>query len=313
MRLCLQSLQYRGSATSQERHASFLCPSPQSTLSRTTSKAAYRDKLPVVDEVSYGHIQPTYIRPQSHRTNMAYHYQDRPSRQGHTEEYSPSSSGNATPITTAPSSYLHSFVGGLGGLVRRFSDMTSVQQQQQQQQSQHHSKDAPSHGGLFSWPHNGIDGVYTPPINRSASPMRPPPLEPLELRGFREDTKESARLLTPAVAEEIRIMVPERQRIEDEWNLVYSLDQDGASLGTLYKKCIAYEDAARASFVLVVKDNDGGVSSSSLDFRTPYQVWLTRTVCSFSVHTFPIYHVPDHITLVMANASSGEPLSSTQF
>lgn len=92
--------------------------------------------------------------------------------------------------------------------------------------------------------------------------MRPPPLEPLELKGFREDTRQSARLLTAAVAEEIRIMVPERQRIEDEWNLVYSLDQDGASLGTLYKVCNAYE-GMRASFVLVVRDNDGGVSTHS--------------------------------------------------
>jgi hypothetical protein len=103
-----------------------------------------------------------------------------------------------------------------------------------------------------------VDGVYTPPILRTASPMRPPPLEPLELKGFRTDTASSARLLTPTIAEEIRIMIPERQRIEDVWNLVYSLDQDGASLGTLYKKCAVFEKR-RASFVLVVRDNEGGV------------------------------------------------------
>lgn len=55
-------------------------------------------------------------------------------------------------------------------------------------------------------------------------------------------------------------MVPERQRIEDEWNLVYSLEQDGASLATLYKMCSGYEQS-RTSFVLVVKDNEGGVST----------------------------------------------------
>ncbi|KAK7745944.1 oxidation resistance protein 1 [Cytospora paraplurivora] len=93
--------------------------------------------------------------------------------------------------------------------------------------------------------------------------MRPPPLEPLELYGFKEDTKERARLLTPVVAEEIRIMVPERQRIEDQWNLIYSLDQDGASLGTLYKKCSAYV-GTRSSFVLVVRDNDGGLFGAYL-------------------------------------------------
>jgi hypothetical protein len=132
-------------------------------------------------------------------------------------------------------------------------------------QGGHHddmSKSSASLGSPLSYPNhwnNGINGVYTPPINRSASPLRPPPLEPLELKGFREDTTEAARLLTPAVAEEIRIMVPERQRIEEEWNLVYSLDQDGASLGTLYEKCSPFQ-GTRNSFVLVVRDSYGGVS-----------------------------------------------------
>lgn len=141
--------------------------------------------------------------------------------------------------------------------MRRLSDMTVAQHPGHKE-----GMPPPSHG--LSWQQslglgNGVNGVYTPPIHRSASPMRPPPLEPLQLKGFRADTTESARLLTPAVAEEIRIMVPERQRIEDEWNLVYSLDEDGSSLGTLYSKCSSYE-GQRASFVLVVKDNDGGVS-----------------------------------------------------
>ena len=89
--------------------------------------------------------------------------------------------------------------------------------------------------------------------------MRPPPLEPLELHGFRDDTPLSARLLTPTVAEEVRIMVPERLRIEDDWKLVYSLDQDGASLATLYQKCSTYV-GRRGGFVLVAKDVQGGVS-----------------------------------------------------
>ncbi len=55
-------------------------------------------------------------------------------------------------------------------------------------------------------------------------------------------------------------MVPARLTIVDEWNLVYSLDQDGASLATLYEKCGHYE-GRRVGFVLVVKDREGGVSS----------------------------------------------------
>lgn len=208
----------------------------------------------------------TCLQSSEATVSMAYHDHDRRSRQSHLDEYSPSTSGAATPITsgTAPSSYLHSSVSGLvsgfGGLVRRFSDMTSAQHAQQKE-------GAAPYGSQLGWPNymdnNGINGVYTPPIHRSASPMGPPPLEPLQLKGFRDDTRESSRLLTPAVAEEIRIMIPERQRIDDEWNLVYSLDQDGASLGTLYEACSDYV-GERASFVLVVRDNDGGVSNHGL-------------------------------------------------
>jgi hypothetical protein len=103
---------------------------------------------------------------------------------------------------------------------------------------------------------DGITGVYTP-VHRTASPFRPPPLEPLVLQGLREGT---SRLLTPAVAEEIRTMVPERLKIVEDWKLVYSLEQDGASLSTLYHKCSQFE-RRRVGFVLVVKDQEGGVSS----------------------------------------------------
>lgn len=107
---------------------------------------------------------------------------------------------------------------------------------------------------------DGVAGVYTPPINRTASPMQPPPLDPVVLNGFRDETPATARLLSAPVAEEIRIMVPERLRIEEDWNLVYSLDQDGASLATLYEKCGAYT-GKRGGFVLVVRDDEGGVSN----------------------------------------------------
>ena len=55
------------------------------------------------------------------------------------------------------------------------------------------------------------------------------------------------------------MLVPARLQLCEEWNLIYSLDQDGVSLGTLYKKC---EDlrGLRNGFVLVVRDGDGGVS-----------------------------------------------------
>ncbi|OAA54505.1 oxidation resistance protein 1 [Niveomyces insectorum RCEF 264] len=119
-----------------------------------------------------------------------------------------------------------------------------------------HSSFSTHHHPSSLHPHNnnnGVDGVYTPPatsLHRSASPA---PL-PLLL---------SARLLTPAIAEEIRIMVPERLRIEDAWQLAYSLEQDGASLATLYAKTAAYA-ASRSGFVLVVQDQEGSVFGAYL-------------------------------------------------
>jgi hypothetical protein len=107
---------------------------------------------------------------------------------------------------------------------------------------------------------DGINGVYTPTGRRALtpSPFRPPPLEPLILRGYRDSTLASARLLSSAIAEEIRTMVPERLRIVENWHLIYSLEQDGASLSTLYQKCQRYQ-GRRVGFVLVVKDQEGGV------------------------------------------------------
>lgn len=110
----------------------------------------------------------------------------------------------------------------------------------------------------------GVDGVYTPPrIPRTASPMAPPPLDPIQLHGYAQETTPDARLLNTTIAEEIRIMVPTRLAIVDDWNLVYSLDQDGASLATLYEKC-AHFQGKRVGFVLVVKDCEGGVSLSRI-------------------------------------------------
>ncbi|KAM0285479.1 hypothetical protein ACHAQH_001429 [Verticillium albo-atrum] len=113
-------------------------------------------------------------------------------------------------------------------------------------------------------PRDGIKGVFTPPnLSRTASPFRPPPLDPIILNGYRDATPATARLLTHAVAEEIRIMLPERLRILEDWNLVYSLEQDGASLHTLYGKAAAIH-GRRIGFVLVVRDDAGGTFGAYL-------------------------------------------------
>ena len=79
------------------------------------------------------------------------------------------------------------------------------------------------------------------------------------MTGYKDGTEASARLLSKGMAEEIRTFLPERLKIGDHWSLVYSLDQDGSSLATLYKKCEEYR-GRRVGFVLVVRDGADAVS-----------------------------------------------------
>ncbi|KAK1774043.1 hypothetical protein QBC45DRAFT_426117 [Copromyces sp. CBS 386.78] len=190
-------------------------------------------------------------------------------------------SGAQTPTGTgAGSSQSPGLVSSIwGGLIRRFSAETP---------SLTHSHSYPadsSHSNSHAHQNNnGVDGVYAPPrfhetIQRTVSPMQPPPLEPVQLKGFAPDTPQSARILTQAIAEEIRIMVPTRLSIVDEWNLIYSLDQDGASLGTLYDKCAKYS-GRRVGFVLVVKDAEGGIFGAYLsDYPHPAPKYFGTGEC----------------------------------
>lgn len=105
--------------------------------------------------------------------------------------------------------------------------------------------------------------LYSPP-QRTASPFQPPPLTALSLQGYKYNTTESAKLLTKALAEEIRLLFPPRNQLVDSWRLVYSLDQDGSSLATLYKRADEYR-GSRGGYVLVVRDGSGNVSQSPMD------------------------------------------------
>ncbi|OGM43892.1 oxidative stress response protein Oxr1 [Aspergillus bombycis] len=64
--------------------------------------------------------------------------------------------------------------------------------------------------------------VFTPV--RTASPFQPPPLTPLTLTGDPSNLQQ--QLLTRALAEEIRLLVPARLQLVDTWRLAYSLDRD---------------------------------------------------------------------------------------
>lgn len=94
--------------------------------------------------------------------------------------------------------------------------------------------------------------VFTPV--RTVSPFQPPPLTPLTLTGDPSNLQQ--QLLTRALAEEIRLLVPARLQLVDTWRLAYSLDRDGASLATLYDNCRDISSRSpRAGYVLIIRDS----------------------------------------------------------
>ncbi|KAL8735586.1 MAG: hypothetical protein Q9166_000755 [cf. Caloplaca sp. 2 TL-2023] len=103
--------------------------------------------------------------------------------------------------------------------------------------------------------------VYTPP-QRTASPFQPPPLTPLTLKPA--SASSSSIILTRALAEEIRLLVPPRLQLAESWSLAYSLEEDGVSLTTLYNKCASRSIPKGSSFVIVIKDAAGGIFGAYL-------------------------------------------------
>lgn len=64
---------------------------------------------------------------------------------------------------------------------------------------------------------------------------RPPELPPVLLVGYKPHVKH--RLMNEELSSNIRDLIPPRLRLYGEWNLIYSMEQDGYSLNTLYNKC----------------------------------------------------------------------------
>lgn len=59
---------------------------------------------------------------------------------------------------------------------------------------------------------------------------------------------------------QIRPHLPPRQRLASKWSLLYSLDQHGSSLGTLYHLTARFADKRPDSGnVIVVRDAEGGL------------------------------------------------------
>ncbi|KAI7880372.1 TLD-domain-containing protein [Lichtheimia hyalospora FSU 10163] len=68
-------------------------------------------------------------------------------------------------------------------------------------------------------------------------------------------------VLTDTIAEQVRPYLPRRFRVAPQWTLLYSLDQHGTSLATLYRRA----KANRAPCVLAIKDDNDQVFGAFLN------------------------------------------------
>ncbi|OWB64370.1 hypothetical protein B5S32_g5151 [[Candida] boidinii] len=82
-----------------------------------------------------------------------------------------------------------------------------------------------------------------------------PPLTPLELKGYKNTTNH--KLLDINLAEELRLHLPPVLQIVHDWKLLYSLEQNGSSLKTLYDCAIPKESnefSRRQGYLLIIMD-----------------------------------------------------------
>lgn len=93
-----------------------------------------------------------------------------------------------------------------------------------------------------------------------------PPLTPLVLKGYKDTTKH--KLLNLQLAEEIRQHIPSLLQINHNWELLYSIEQSGTSLHTLYSNCqpkVGENLNRRRGYVLIVQDTHKNIFGAYLN------------------------------------------------
>ncbi|OXG18189.1 oxidation resistance protein 1 [Cryptococcus neoformans Tu259-1] len=109
-----------------------------------------------------------------------------------------------------------------------------------------------------------IAGSYIPPTGAPGFTQAPVlglrhhgdgAFEPLALIGRKNST---SNVLTPEDAIGLKACLPPRQRLTNQWTLLFSLDQHGASLSTLYRLIDIYSVSHQSSGnILVIRDGQG--------------------------------------------------------
>eukprot|EP00835_Amoeboradix_gromovi_P003822 NODE_268_length_12243_cov_0.338109.p4 type:complete len:279 gc:universal NODE_268_length_12243_cov_0.338109:3643-2807(-) len=107
-------------------------------------------------------------------------------------------------------------------------------------------------------------------------------LDSLPTIKLRNRKEESRKVMTLAMAESLRHYLPVTFEISSNWRLIYSLDQDGASLNTLYRFMEPFNSQlVKRGFVLIVKDNSGCIFGSFFTTRLHVQKHYYGTGESF--------------------------------
>ncbi|KAF2731089.1 TLD-domain-containing protein [Polyplosphaeria fusca] len=205
-------------------------------------------------------------------------------------------SARSSPSSRSSSYFTYPVSYAVSGLLRRLSAEPSKSSASETLSASGTTSLSQSfHSFLSNSNSDAMDGVYTPP-RRHASPFQPPPLTPLTLKGYKSTTKEGDKLISKALAEEIRLLFPPRLQLVDEWELTYSLEQNGVSLATLYEKVDEYR-GKRGGFVLAVRDSSGGVFGAYLsDAPHPSKHFYGNGECFlWRAHVLP--SLPDLLNL----------------
>lgn len=83
-------------------------------------------------------------------------------------------------------------------------------------------------------------------------------LPTVKLTGYLPTTKN--RLITPDMCDQLRSLMPTRVQLYTEWELLYSLEQHGSSLKSLYDHVSPQSTTPmRVGYVIVIKDRKNGI------------------------------------------------------
>ncbi|KAJ2779252.1 oxidation resistance protein 1 [Coemansia javaensis] len=90
-----------------------------------------------------------------------------------------------------------------------------------------------------------------------AQPPPQPQPRPVQLLGRKDD---APKVMTAAIAAQLRPALPVQQRLAKSWRLVYSMDQHGISMNTMLAQC-----ADEKALILAIKDTNNRVFGAFVD------------------------------------------------